>query len=211
MLGINTVKNLALSTAVLTQIGGSKNFQALNMEGFWRHSICVGVTAKLIAKKMKVNPQDLEEFFIAGLLHDIGKVPLNNRLSKEYFEAFAESERRRIPLYLAEQSLFELDHGDVGKLIIINWKLSEDIRDVVEYHHKFFAYEGKHQLMVYTVAAANYFANVNEIGFAGDRYPEPIKDDVLSFLEITWDYLDSLEEEIRDAIQKAQIFLEVAR
>jgi putative nucleotidyltransferase with HDIG domain len=211
MLGINTVKNLALSTAVLTQIGGTKNFQALNMEGFWRHSICVGVTAKLIAKKMKVNPQDLEEFFIAGLLHDIGKVPLNNRLSKEYFEAFAESERRRIPLYLAEQSLFELDHGDVGKLIIINWKLSEDIRDVVEYHHKFFAYEGKHQLMVYTVAAANYFANVNEIGFAGDRYPEPIKDDVLSFLEITWDYLDSLEEEIRDAIQKAQIFLEVAR
>jgi putative nucleotidyltransferase with HDIG domain len=209
MLGINTVKNLALSTAVLTQIGGKKNFQALNMEGFWRHSICVGVTAKLIAKRRKVDPKDLEEYFIAGLLHDIGKVPLNNRLSKDYFEVFTESERRRIPLYLAERSFFELDHGDVGKLIIENWKLSEDICDVVNYHHRFREYEGKYRDIVYTIAAANYFAAVSEIGFAGDRYPEILKDEVFSYLEIDWDYLDSLEEEIKSAITKAQIFLEV--
>ena len=49
MLGINTVKNLALSTAVLGNLGKKSNFQALNIDGFWRHSLCVGVTAKLIA------------------------------------------------------------------------------------------------------------------------------------------------------------------
>src|SRR5512136_1775497 len=51
MLGINTVKNLALSTAVLGTLGRASDFQALNMEGFWRHSIAVGVTAKLISSK----------------------------------------------------------------------------------------------------------------------------------------------------------------
>lgn len=51
MLGINTVKNLALSTAILGNLGGKEHFQALNMDGFWRHSLCVGVTAKQIAKK----------------------------------------------------------------------------------------------------------------------------------------------------------------
>ncbi|HEQ71490.1 MAG TPA: HDOD domain-containing protein [Spirochaetia bacterium] len=211
MLGINTVKNLALSTAVLTQLGGKKNFQALNMEGFWRHSICVGVTAKLIAKRRKVDPKELEEYFIGGLLHDIGKVPLNNRLSKEYYEVFGESERRRIPLFLAEHSSFELDHTEVGKLIIENWRLSEDIRDVVQFHHRWNEYDGKYRDIVFTVAAANYFANVNEIGFAGDRYPETHIEGLFSYLEIDWDYLDSLEEEIKNAIAKAQIFLEVSQ
>ena len=53
MLGINTVKNLALSTAVLGNLTGKGNFQALNIDGFWRHSLCVGVTAKLIAVKRR--------------------------------------------------------------------------------------------------------------------------------------------------------------
>src|SRR5512136_3225388 len=81
MLGINTVKNLALSTAVLGNLSSKKNFQALNIDGFWRHSLCVGVTAKLIAAKRKRDAKQLEEYFVSGLLHDIGKIPLNNKLS----------------------------------------------------------------------------------------------------------------------------------
>ena len=61
MLGINTVKNLALSTAVLASIGSKDNFAALDMDGFWRHSLCVGVTAKLIAKKRNVDSKRLED------------------------------------------------------------------------------------------------------------------------------------------------------
>jgi HD-like signal output (HDOD) protein len=51
MLGVNTVKNLALSTAILGNVTNKGDFRALNMEGFWRHSLCVGVTAKLIAER----------------------------------------------------------------------------------------------------------------------------------------------------------------
>jgi c-di-GMP-related signal transduction protein len=55
MLGINTVKNLALSTAVISTIKKDSNFQALDMDAFWRHSICVGVIAKEFAKKLGVD------------------------------------------------------------------------------------------------------------------------------------------------------------
>ncbi|MCX7654895.1 MAG: HDOD domain-containing protein, partial [Treponemataceae bacterium] len=74
MLGINTVKNLALSSAVLRNLTSRKDFQALEMDGFWRHSLCVGVAAKMIAKKRGVDPKLTEEYFAAGLLHDIGKI-----------------------------------------------------------------------------------------------------------------------------------------
>ena len=75
MLGINTVKNLAISTAILGNLGKKNNFQALNMNGFWRHSIGVGVTSKMIARYRKVDSTLLEGYFVAGLLHDLGKIP----------------------------------------------------------------------------------------------------------------------------------------
>ena len=78
MLGLNTVKNLALSTAALKSLGGAESFQALSMEDFWVHSICTGVTAKSLAVIKGMPVAQREEYFVAGLLHDLGKIPLNN-------------------------------------------------------------------------------------------------------------------------------------
>src|SRR5512137_2299550 len=113
MLGINTVKNLALSTAVLGQLSAKGNFQALNIDGFWRHSLCVGVTAKLIAVKRRRDPKSLEEYFVAGLLHDIGKIPLNNKLPTEYVAGLALTDKERVPLHLAEERTMEVNHCEV--------------------------------------------------------------------------------------------------
>jgi len=211
MLGINTVKNLSLSTAVLASLGKKTDFQALNMEGFWKHSICVGSTAKLIAKKRNVDPKLLEEYFIAGLLHDIGKIPLNNRLSKNFIEALTEAERSRHPLYFAEQHVLNVDHSEIGKLIVESWKLSKDIVDVVLFHHNLTEYQGEYLDILYTVAISNYFANVSELGFSGDRFPEKIQDDVFNYLGIGWQYLEDIEDDIKKEIEKAQIFLEVVK
>ncbi len=211
MLGINTVKNLSLSTAVLASLGKKTDFQALNMEGFWKHSICVGSTAKLIAKKRNIDPKLLEEYFIAGLLHDIGKIPLNNRLSKNFIEALSEAERSRHPLYFAEQHILNVDHSEIGRLIVDNWKLSKDIEDVVIFHHNLTEYQGENLDILYTVAISNYFANVSELGFSGDRFPEKIQDDVFNYLGIGWQYLEEIEDDIKKEIEKAQIFLEVVK
>jgi putative nucleotidyltransferase with HDIG domain len=211
MLGINTVKNLALSTAVLASLGRKTDFQALNMEGFWKHSICVGSTAKLIAKKRNIDPKLLEEYFIAGLLHDIGKIPLNNRLSKTFIEALSEAERARHPLYFAEQHILNVDHAEIGRLIVENWKLSKDIEDVVLFHHNLTEYQGENTDILYTVAIANYFANISELGFSGDRFPEKVQANVFSYIGIDWQYLEQIEDDIKKEIEKAQIFLEVVK
>ncbi|MCG8568825.1 MAG: HDOD domain-containing protein, partial [Spirochaetes bacterium] len=67
MLGINTVKNLVLSTAVISTMNQQKNFTSLDMQGFWRHSICVGAMAKQFALIQKIDPKVAEEYFVAGL------------------------------------------------------------------------------------------------------------------------------------------------
>jgi len=210
MLGINTVKNLALSTAVLSTLGKASDFQALNMEGFWRHSIAVGVTAKLIAAKRNVDPKAREEYFIAGLLHDIGKIPLNNRMAQEYVQAVALTDRDHIPLYQSEERLLLVHHSEVGRLIVNNWRLGADLSDAVYYHHHLDEYTGSHRPLVLSVAVANLFSNTSELGFSGDRYPDRLPAGVMQELAIDWEYLESIEDTVKAEIEKAQVFLKVA-
>lgn len=210
MLGINTVKNLALSTAVLGALGKNKKSQAMNMDGFWRHSLCVGVTSKQIAKKTGVQAKELEEYFIAGLLHDIGKIPLNNRLPEEYMQALRVCDSQRVPLYRAEEQVLGVTHIETGKMVLKNWRLGEDITHAVMYHHSPADYEGEHKQLVNSVALANYFAGYAEIGFAGDRAPEKIDPSILAKPEINWEFLDDLEDTVNQEIDKAKVFLNLA-
>jgi len=211
MLGINTVKNLALSTAVLSTLSSSNNFHALNMEGFWRHSLCVGVTSKLIALQRKVDKKNIEEYFIAGLLHDIGKIPLNNRLATQYIATMEVSDRNHLSLNKAEDKTLQINHAAVGKLIVENWKLGDDICDAISYHHSVEEYEGPNEEILYSVVLANYFANMNEIGFSGDRYPERMIPAVVDRLGISMDFLeDEMEFRVNDEIEKARVFLQLA-
>ncbi len=211
MLGINTVKNLALSTAVMGTIGKNADSKALNMEGFWRHSLCVGVTSKLIGKHRKADKNILEEYFIAGLLHDVGKIPLNNRLPERYVDVLAFSDRDRQSLHRVEKEVLGIDHGEVGLMIAGNWGLSEEIRDAVSYHHRVDQYDGPHADIVYAVALSNQFAAVSEIGFSGNRFPEPTPEAAPDHLGIDLTFLeDEMEDEVNEEIERARVFLRLA-
>jgi len=211
MLGINTVKNLALSTAVLGQLSAKGNFQALNIDGFWRHSLCVGVTAKLIAAKRRKDPKQLEEYFVAGLLHDIGKIPLNNKLSKEYVSALTLTDKEHLPLYIVEERTMEVNHCEVGRLIIKNWNLGPVMEDVVFFHHFIDQYPGANRDVLLTVAAANFFANIAQVGFSGDRYPEKLQAAIFEELGISLDDLEAMEDRVNAEIEKAKVFLSVSQ
>ncbi len=210
MLGLNTVKNLALSAAVVENLGRGENFRALHAQGFWRHSLAVGVASKLIAKKREVSSKDLEEYFIAGLLHDIGKIPMNAVFEDEFLEVMAHSDRGRTALYRTEREVLGLDHAAVGRMIAKTWKLSPEVIDAISAHHEPVEYDGPHKDVVYTVALANHFANIAEIGFSGDRYPEALPEEVAAHLNVDVAYLDRIEDTIHIEIEKAAVFLRIA-
>ncbi len=207
MLGINTVKNLALSSAVIDTLGKKNQFRALDPQAFWRHSLAVGVTSKLIAKKKGVEANRLEEYFIAGLLHGIGKIPLNNALSELYVEAMSIADRQHIPLAAAERKVFGFDHTFVGVQIGEAWKLGNAILDTIKYQIRPSEYEGQYGDIVNSTHAAIYFVTVAEMGFSGDRYPERASDHALSALSIDETYIDAIEDEVEAEIGKAEVFL----
>jgi HD-like signal output (HDOD) protein len=209
MLGINTVKNLALSTAVLGNLSSKKDLQGLNMEGFWRHSLCVGVSAKTLAKIRGIDIKQTEEYFTAGLLHDIGKIPLNAVLSKDYMLTVSAADRERIPLYKAEGASLGADHCMVGSMIVKAWRLEGAVGDAIINHHRCAGYEGSHRDVLFSVAAANRFASILEIGFSGDRYPEKVDPLIWQILGVEKNIFDTIEKTVNEEIEKAKVFLKL--
>ncbi|MCL2382269.1 MAG: HDOD domain-containing protein [Treponema sp.] len=209
MLGINTVKNLALSTAVMGHLPSKNKSPGLDMEGFWRHSLCVGVSAKLLARKRGVDPKLTEEYFTAGLLHDIGKIPLNAVLSNEYMRTVSSGDKERKSLFRAEESILGLNHCSAGDMIRAAWKLDGAVGDAIVHHHDFDEYSGGHKDVLYSTVTANWFVSLSGIGFSGDLHPEKPRPHVWEALGVSLEDFDEIEKIANAEIEKAEIFLKI--
>ncbi len=206
MLGLNTVKNLALSTAIIRCVGQTKKSKILPVQHFWAHSICVGVLAKLLAIEKDVPPAQLEEYFVAGLLHDLGKIPFGD----EYIDVLKAVKLKKLELINVEQEMLDLDHQDTGWLIADKWKLNQAITDAICCHHSPREANEENRMLVTLVALADFFACVFDIGYAGNLHPDPDRlAELLEFAEMQWSDVSKLAQIVEDEIQKAEIFLQV--
>jgi putative nucleotidyltransferase with HDIG domain len=123
-LGINTIKNLALSTAVMQAFESKNNTLANLIRPAWRHSLATAVSAKLLAVASGADPKQLEEYFIAGLLHDVGKIIL--------MQAFHETLPHDGKLSVAaERERYGIDHCQLGADTLRRWKFSDDLVQAV--------------------------------------------------------------------------------
>jgi HD-like signal output (HDOD) protein len=212
MLGINTVKNLALSTAVLGSMGRQDSFRSLSMDAFWTHSLCVGVLAKALAGLKGIPGMMQEEFFVAGLLHDLGKIPLNNCFAEEYRQALELSTIEQGSLSKAEEIMLGFDHGHAGKMIADKWQLSQALTELLRFHHTPENASSNNRQLVSVVALANTYANLFDVGSAGDRFPDMSRvDELLLQVGLKWHDLSSLHAVVEQEIEKAQVFLQIAR
>lgn len=210
MLGINTVKNLALSTAVISTLKVANNFNALNTDAFWRHSICVGAMAKYFAKKSGINIKSLEEYFVGGLLHDIGKIPFNAIIPEDYIKAITRSRQEKKSLHIIETEMFGINHCDLGYRIAELWKLNPNLSNVIRYHHNFNEVDEINQKFVALTELADLITTKSEIGFSGNSCPKDREEEIFAITKLSWDDVDEAENNAEDAIKKAKIFLQIS-
>lgn len=211
LLGINTVKNLALSTAVLECIGGRKEaFRCLSMDAFWVHSLGVGVISRSFARQTGIPIMDQEEYFVSGLLHDLGKIPLNHCCPEDYKRAMEAVNAEHKALYEAEKAYLGLDHSFVGGMIAEKWRLHRVLSDVFHFHHDQ-SEEREKGGFVAIVSLANFYANYWEIGSAGDlAINYSMIDHLQKRLNIDTTHISAIHDRVLEDIDSARIFLKVA-
>ena len=132
LLGYNTIKGLILGIT-LSEIFNRDRINGLDYRGFWVHSIATAIAAESIGKS--INLKD-ERLYIAGLLHDIGKVVLASLIPDKYRQVIENVEKGAGNFYQVEEKTLGFTHVEVGEFVLENWQFPNTLISLITAHHK---------------------------------------------------------------------------
>jgi putative nucleotidyltransferase with HDIG domain len=169
LLGYANLKSILMSYFLrnLYHVSGRNEIK----ERLWKHSIAVAVFSKNIAGRLGV---DTEDAYVAGLLHDIGKMVLYLDDSEKYQNIIQAVESGKSDFITAEKEQLNLTHVDTGYFLTEKWKFSQLLKDVVLYHHDLRLFMGS-DTIIGVVSFADQLSHV----FMEKRY-----DDLDYFLKL---------------------------
>ena len=170
IVGTAQLQNVALATSVIRLFARMPE-SVVTMESFWRHSIACGVIARTLAsRRREIN---VERYFVAGLLHDIGRPILFMQAPEEARAAVMRSRETGEPLFEAEHAILGFDHSHVGQALLDMWKLPPSLREPVAHHHH---PERSQRFPVETAAVhvADLIANALRLGTSGEPRIPPL-------------------------------------
>ncbi|MBW2617377.1 MAG: HDOD domain-containing protein [Deltaproteobacteria bacterium] len=205
ILGLNTIKNLALSAAVVAQMESAKRNQIIDGARFWKHSLTVGAAARLIARLRKVDKNIIEDYFIAGLLHDLGLLAESQIYPLEMQLILADSDQ--VGLVQAEEThLCGLNHGSMARILAERWSLSPDLTEAMATHHQPDP-DGEHAELCQTVCLANVICNNSGYGLTKNPPHQEVDPSTAAALGIDEEAIGDILESLESEIEKATEFL----
>jgi len=134
-LGTETIKSLILFTNAFSQYERLK-LPGFSVEALWRHSLDAANASKMVSQCESAERKVVEETYVAGLLHDVGKLILAANLPKQYQEVIDIAQREKTPLWAAERKVFGADHADVGGHLLGLWGLPVPVVEAITLHHR---------------------------------------------------------------------------
>lgn len=210
LLGFKTISQMVISISVFDVFKGGYG-KEFNREGFWKHSIGCAVISQMIAQKAHYPKTD--DCFTAGLLHDIGKVVLDQYLHEEMIKVIQLTQEREICFADAEREIMELNHADIGGQVMKNWKIPFPIMVAVKHHHQppnerrgsAFSQD----LIVDIVRLSDVICRREQIGNPGDLIIPEMTRELWERLNIDQKSINSVMESCSEEIEKAGILLEL--
>lgn len=164
-LGFNEINNIVLALSIINMFEKRKILQDFRPVDFWAHSIAVGSTARLIGETLGVSK--LENYFVAGILHDIGKLLFFDQFPAEFEEVLIYSEKNKVPILESETKILGIGHDFAGELLATRWNLPVSLRNVIANHHSGFV-NNKLDPLVMSVHLADVVARFLGLGYPGD-------------------------------------------
>jgi putative nucleotidyltransferase with HDIG domain len=133
LLGFKTIRGIVLAAAVSDIMNHSIKGYSLEKGELWLHSQAVAMAARTISRKVRYDNPDLA--FTGGLLHDIGKIVLDQSMQELYKEVIDTVTNENITFSEAEDAVLGFNHSIVGGKVAAKWKLPTNLVEAIEFHH----------------------------------------------------------------------------
>lgn len=155
VVGMIGLRDIAWATSAVSTFAALPP-RLVDMGTFWRHSVYSALVARLLAAKCRV--QNKERIFLAGLLHDIGRLALYQVLPEQMAEVMEQSKTLDEPALVTERRILGFDHAAVGAELMQQWRLPNGVAEAVGFHHEpWLAKEGRTETSL--VHLANHIAD----------------------------------------------------
>lgn len=207
LLGFNTIKNIALSLAMVSSIQVKGSFRWFTNDQFWEHSLACAIAAKNMARAMDVPAVEVEEYFIAGLIHDMGKAAMI-QVAPEMEQIYDPSFRPGTPRQDLEKEILGISHAELSGMMARKWKFPASLAFAIENHHAPLNAPEEHRLIALAVSFANHGCHSIKIGIQTPINIGKILEEERTSFPLDPEKLAECIAGLPEAVENARLFLE---
>ncbi len=204
LLGFNEIRNIVTSLSIIKLVSDTGSDSGFDRVAFWRHSIGSAIICELIARNIGVESGN--EFFTAALLHDIGRLVLDQLYPDDFQLVLENFKSETLYLRQAERIAFGAPHQHIGEYLLSRWRLPDILCDAVKNHHAPLD-STVDPLLVSAVHIADIIAHMLHIGKSGERSIPSLDSFAEQRLGISLNDIDILMPNIEDKIKQSEDIL----
>ncbi len=197
IVGMDQLMELVVATSILGKFRGIPN-ELFNMNLFWRHSVAVGLASRTIAEIKKEDKP--ERYYVAGLLHDLGRLVLCLSIPDQALKIFEEHSQGDQPMTYYEEAQLSCNHAEVGAALFQRWNLPDFLQAVVKNHHEPFR-DPKWELQASIIHFADYLAYEMGLGGSGEMHPPELNPKTKALLKLDEKSLKKVWEEMNNKLE----------
>jgi putative nucleotidyltransferase with HDIG domain len=204
IVGFEALRNLVFSSSVINlfKSGGTDIF---NPREFWKHSIGTALAAKEIA--LHLGEKQVEEFFVGGLIHDIGKLVHDEYFRERFRQACHLALEKDILLREAEHQILRFTHEQTGGLLLTQWNLPPKVVAMVRHHH------GPTNAQEYdreagVIHVADILCRAKGLGSGGDNKIPLLDHSTWNRLGLTFGDIEQVMKQMAEHFEDAVAFLD---
>ena len=205
MLGFNSIRSLVVTSAARNLYNTKTSQTGLKERLLWEHSIGCAFACRILASETR--PALTEEAFLAGLMHDIGKLVLNIQTPELFDQIVQVVYNENRSFCITEKEIIGFDHSEVGALLVNKWKLSPNLEEVIKNHHNNAALSPEAPLLLY-LDLGNKLCHKLGIGFLQDPDLDIVGCQANQILGFGPDYFDQVISLLQEALEtEMEIFI----
>ncbi len=208
MLGFNAIKSLSIMSATKNLYNFTRRGKVLGLKDklMWEHSVGAALAARMIARD--IDALYMERAFMGGLLHDIGKLVLLQKVPRIFDSIVEEVYNSGKHFSVVETENLGFTHAEVGARLLGKWKLSEELEIAVKFHHNITPDLKMESRLVYIIDLANKLCHKLGIGFMNEPNMDLSEDISSLMLNLSEKRLTELESSIKFTLkQELNVFL----